>query len=223
MSNKEIRGRYGLGFSRFLFALAVIMVLLLQLMSFFVALNGGYTAQHAFVFMMVPMVGPLFCSFQLMLADAGAPMILIMLFVPCSLSILGWARICDNCKNVLSPGFDFKSNQYDSNISLKMLSEQTLPKNSIKPTPKPQPLPVTGPSPKPQPLPVTSPPPKPQPLKIKPVNHSKENDKTEIKTVKQTEKFETKVHVKNNIDLPKTGDTEYDNALRDVLSILNKQ
>jgi hypothetical protein len=230
MANKEIHGRYGLGFSRFLFAMAVIMILLLQLMSFFVALNGGYNIRHALVFMLVPMIGPLFCCFQLMLAGTGAPMILVALFVPCSLSILGWARICDDCKNAFNSGIDFNGSQYNKNVPLKILSEQTLPKNSssqtIKPMPKPQPLPVDSPPPKPQPLPINSPPPKPQPLPIKPENLRQKNDKTEIQTVKQTTviptKDETKARDQRIIDPPKTGVPEYDNALRDVLSILNK-
>ena len=214
MANKEIYGRYGLGFSRFLFAMAIVMVLLLQIMSFFVALNGGYSTRHALVFVLVPMVGPLFCCFQLMLAGTGAPLILLLLFVPCSLSILGWARICDNCKNVLRSGFYFNGNHNDINIPLKILYEQKLPKNTTAQTIK-----TTK---KPQPLPVTNPPPKPQQLPTKPVNYRTEDDKTEIKTVKQTIEYETKVHDKKNIDPPKTGDPEYDNALRDVLSILNK-
>ncbi|HBT63320.1 MAG TPA: hypothetical protein DEB10_01485 [Ruminococcaceae bacterium] len=209
MNTEDMRKRnYGLicrSISRFLLVMSVLFILLLQGMTFFIAVDGGYNITRSLLLSLIPIIGPLICGFQLALAGVGSPLILLALFIPCVVTALGCAYFNDQYANDI-----LVHNKEENEKRLPEINTDLL-KSGINKIhePKPQTLPTTVPS-KPQPLPVKTPEVRPQTLPI---------PRPDVKT----DKYETKE--KKPVDTiltAKTGHDEYDKALQDVLSILNK-
>lgn len=83
--------------SRLLLILSVLLLALLQVMTFFVALNGGYLTSRALIMAIVPALGPLFCAFQLLLAGTGAPLVLVLIFAPSALALWASLTVREHC------------------------------------------------------------------------------------------------------------------------------
>lgn len=202
-----------------LLAMSLIIFLLYQFMAFFVALNGGYDTRDAFVFAVVPLLGPLFCCFQLMLAGAGWPAILLLLFASGSVTALGWAYFRDRYKK---GGQAAELRPDDQDVPLTkphVLGPQSLP--DIVCSPKPQPIPENMPFPKPQPMPENMPAPKPVRLpetSPKPKAAPAVNQNNITRELKSENVKPPQTAGKTDADLTE----KYGEVLKDVLSILNK-
>lgn len=74
--------------SRISLIILTLLILILQVMTFFVALNGGYDGQKSLILALIPVLGPLVGGFQLMFAGVGSPLVLFSLFVPCLFTLI---------------------------------------------------------------------------------------------------------------------------------------
>lgn len=206
--------------SRILLAFSIIFIVILQIMTFYIAVDGGLNTFRAIAMSLVPILGPVSCGFQLVFAGAGSPLILLVLFIPSVITILGRAYFCDEYKNSLiglENGNDNDIHELEllrlenQEVSNEENEPQLLPK--INHEPKPEPLPKVESEPKPQSLPEITPNTKPQPLPI---------PKPQKKTIKVAETNSENINRKSEHAVSETGVKEYDKALNDVLSILNK-
>lgn len=219
-----------LRYSYVLFVMSLVFFILLQLMTFFVALDGGYDSQSAFVFMTVPLLGPLFCSIQLLLAGTGSPAILILLFLSYTFTLLGWARFRDQYKTDCRIDGHSTAVRDIGGVSLNQLhSLKSQPVQKLKSQPAAQPKPIQPTAsaqkprsaPAPKPIPLTEPTPTPKTVPAQkplpaPKSISQPVPKRDSASVKTAE-------APKNANKPKTGIGEkYDKILDDVLSILNK-
>lgn len=60
---------------------SIFLLLILQFMCFFVAINAGYDEYRALILSLVPVVGPVYCAVELGRSGAGEPVILLVLFL----------------------------------------------------------------------------------------------------------------------------------------------
>ncbi|MDD3832387.1 MAG: hypothetical protein PHR18_00625 [Oscillospiraceae bacterium] len=198
-------------FSRILLVLSIILTLLLQGMTFFVGVNAGYEEMKSLIYAIVPYIGPLFCCFQLLLSGIGAPLIIVALFIPCILTLMGWAYLRDEYSRRLYKNSiiesEIRSNQRDFTRS----QPRPMPMPEFQPKPKPMPVPVPRPDTLPQPQPVKRPVAQPG-IEPQGTEENKENAYN-VKPDSIDEAAATK----------KSANDEYDKALQDVLSILNKR
>ncbi|MDD2362270.1 MAG: hypothetical protein PHH84_04845 [Oscillospiraceae bacterium] len=198
-------------FSRILLALSIILTLLLQGMTFFVAVNAGYEEMNSLIYAAVPYIGPLICCFQLILSGIGSPLIILALLIPCFLTMVGWAYLRDEYTRIL----------YSESISEAEIQSKKY--GFTTPQPKPSPIPEFQPKPKPMPIPVPKPEtlPQPQPIKKPVIQPPPAQQETELH---EAHAYNVKPNETNEAAAAKkTVDEEYNKALQDVLAILNKR
>lgn len=197
-------------YRRLLLGLGVAVLMLWQAATAFTALNAGVLLNHAVLMAAVPVIGPLFCMMQMLLAGAGSPLVLLLLFAAVLLLFLGSAYYRD--RELRGEGAP-ESAGAAAFTALTENNGQTvrMPETPARPVPRPIPpapipsTPFSSPRPRPIPMPpqpgpavqplqkVSQPAPMPAPL---------ENAPAEKQAVR-------------------SGPAE-DPVLKDVLSILNK-
>ena len=220
--------------SRILLTMAVVLTIILQVMTFFVALHGGYENLRALIFSLIPYLGPVFCGVLLVIAKTGAPFVLFALIFPCALTLSGWLYFR---KEIIRMETEFIPKKIVKPMPEPQPLTIALPKQQkameFQPIPKPQPMPFPKPKPEPKPMPVPVPGQEPKPIPVPgpkpgprmpepkpvPLTVSKQADtdrKLPVRAEKQASNPASEVVPK------KTGVEEYDKALQDVLLILNK-
>lgn len=234
--------RYGLRcrrLSRLLLIVTFMFVFILQGMCFFVALDGGYDSDRALIFSLIPLAGPLFCGFQLVIAGTGTPLILFALFIPCALPALGSAYFSDQYKLAV-----YEASKPENPVlpdALDILTRNPEKKrfdydleSQPKAPPAAQPLPVKQPAPEPRPLPVKPEKTQPQPVKKngetnnavkQPLERATVKTENDIPYLQKTEEYQkiSSEPSPRGTGSDRESNEEYDKMLRDVLSILNKQ
>ncbi len=76
--------------SIFMLFFSIILLIILQFMCFFVAINAGYDEYSSLLFSLVPVAGPVYCAVELFRSGAGEPVILLVLFLSFLTNFVGF-------------------------------------------------------------------------------------------------------------------------------------